>query len=233
MAESPDIADNLERVRERISAAAVRAARKAEEILLVAVTKEVEPERIQQALDEGVTDLGENYLQEALLKQPEVTGQARWHFIGHLQRNKVKPALNAFDLIQSVDSLALAQEISRRANALGKEAEVLLQVNTSGEDQKFGLEPEETLSLAETISPLPGLRVQGLMTIGRFEPEPEAARKEFRQLAGIFRKLAELDLPSVKMRWLSMGMTHDFEVAIEEGANLVRIGRGIFGPRSE
>ncbi|NIM05020.1 MAG: YggS family pyridoxal phosphate-dependent enzyme, partial [Armatimonadetes bacterium] len=108
MAESPDIADNLERVRERISAAAVRAARKAEEILLVAVTKEVEPERIQQALDEGVTDLGENYLQEALLKQPEVTGQARWHFIGHLQRNKVKPALNAFDLIQSVDSLALA-----------------------------------------------------------------------------------------------------------------------------
>jgi len=231
MAEKGIIYDNFLRLRERIALAAERSGRRAEEILLVAVSKGVEPERIQQAIEAGVTDLGENYLQEALLKQPKIPGQARWHFIGHLQRNKVKGVLQAFSLVQSVESLALAEEMSRRAQALGKEAEILLQVNTSGQESKFGLRPEEAAALLGAISSLPCLRVKGLMTIGRFEPEPEGARGEFRLLAGLFKRFADLRLPNVEMRWLSMGMTHDFEVAIEEGANLVRIGRGIFGPR--
>ncbi len=227
-AEKPDIAGNVRRVRERIAQACSRAGRRPEEILLVAVSKGVEPERIRQALAVGITDLGENYLQETLGKQTQIPEQVNWHFIGHLQRNKVKPTLEAFDLIQSVDSLRLAEEISGRAQALGRQAEILLQINTSGEESKFGAKPEDTLALAETVSALPAVKVRGLMTIGRWETDPEAARGEFRLLANLFRKIAALGL---EMRWLSMGMSHDFEVAIEEGANLVRIGRGIFGPR--
>lgn len=232
MAERASIADNLARIRERIATAAAGAGRRPEEVLLVAVSKEVESERIEQAIRAGVTDLGENYLQEALQKRAQVHLPAKWHFIGHLQRNKVKRALELFDIIQSVDSLALAQEISRRAEAAGRTAEILLEVNTSGETSKFGFEPGQASALAEAVSALPALRLLGLMTIGRFEPDPQAARGEFRLLANLFRELGSRELPKVEMRWLSMGMTHDFEVAIEEGANLVRIGRGIFGPRT-
>jgi pyridoxal phosphate enzyme (YggS family) len=231
--EMQEITENLARIREKIAAAAAKSGRKAEEILLVAVSKGVEPERIEQAIGAGVTDLGENYLQEAIGKKAQVKSKARWHFIGHLQRNKVQAALEEFSLIQSVDSLKLAQEISRRAAAAGKIAQILLQVNTSSETSKFGVAPEETRRLVEEIAVLPGLSLQGLMTIGRFEPDPEAARGEFRLLSKIFREISQLNLPNIKMRWLSMGMTHDFEVAIEEGANLVRIGTGIFGPRRE
>jgi hypothetical protein len=231
--EMQEIAENLARIRERIAAAAAKSGRKAEEILLVAVSKGVEPERIEQAIGAGVTDLGENYLQEAIGKKAQIGSKARWHFIGHLQRNKVNAALEEFSLIQSVDSLKLAQEISRRAAAAGKTAQILLQVNTSSETSKFGVAPEETLKLVEEIGILPGLALQGLMTIGRFEPDAAAARGEFRLLAQIFREISQLNLPNIKMRRLSMGMTHDFEVAIEEGANLVRIGTGIFGPRRE
>jgi len=231
--EKGNIADNVARIRERIAAAAARIGRKPEEVLLVAVCKGIEPERIKQAIAAGITDLGENYLQEALGKRREIGGEVKWHFIGHLQRNKVKAVLEAFSLLQSVDSLRLAEEISRRAQARSEKAEILLQVNTSGEASKFGAKPEEAPALAEAISSLPGLCLLGLMTIGRLEPEPEAARGEFRLLANLFKSIAGLGLPKVKMRWLSMGMTHDFEVAIEEGANLVRVGRGIFGPRAE
>jgi pyridoxal phosphate enzyme (YggS family) len=231
MAEIAEIAENLTRIRERIAAAAARSGRRPEEILLVAVSKEVEPERIQQAVEAGVSDIGENYLQEALLKQPKISHRVRWHFIGHLQRNKARQVLEAFDVIQSVDSLRLAEEINRRAESLGKEAEVLVQINTSGEESKFGVRPEDCEALIEGMSALRCVRMRGLMTIGRFEPDPEASRGEFRLLRRLFERVRGMNLPGVEMRWLSMGMTHDFEVAIEEGGNLVRIGRGIFGPR--
>jgi pyridoxal phosphate enzyme (YggS family) len=225
------IIENLIRVRATIAAAAEKSGRRPEDIRLVAVTKTVPPEKINQAVAAGVTDLGENYLQEALAKQPLVTGPVNWHFIGHLQRNKAEKALQSFSLIQSVDSLRLAQELDRRAKQLGREVEILLQVNTSGEESKSGVAPEQAEELVETIAGLGSLKLQGLMTIGRLEPDPEAARGEFRSLAELFRRLGERDLPRVTMRWLSMGMSHDFEAAILEGANLVRIGRGIFGPR--
>ena len=231
MAEELEIFINIASVRARISAAARRVGREPEEVLLVAVSKTIAPEKVNQALAAGITDLGENYLQEALLKQPQITGPARWHYIGHLQRNKAKQAVEAFDLIQSVDNLALVQELSKRAVALGKTASILLQVNTSGEASKSGVTPTELMKLAEAVSQLPNLQVQGLMTIGRFAPDPQVARAEFRLLAGLFRELAQRRLPNIEMKWLSMGMSHDFEVAIEEGANLVRVGTAIFGAR--
>jgi len=198
------IIENLIRVRANIAAAAERSGRRPEEIRLVAVTKTVPPEKINQALAAGVTDLGENYLQEALAKQPEVVGPANWHFIGHLQRNKAEKALQSFSLIQSVDSLRLAQELDRRAKQLGREAEILLQVNTSGEVSKSGVVSEQAEELAEAIASLDSLKLLGLMTIGRLESEPEAARREFRQLAELFQRLKERDLPRMTMRWLSM-----------------------------
>jgi hypothetical protein len=225
------IIENLKALRATIAAAAEKSGRRPEDIRLVAVTKTVLPEKINRAVAAGVTDLGENYLQEALAKQPEVVGPVNWHFIGHLQRNKAEKALQSFSLIQSVDSLRLAQELDHRAKQLGLEAEILLQVNTSGEESKSGIAPEQAEELADVISGLGSLKLLGLMTIGRLEPDPEAARGEFRSLAELFRRLGERDLPRVTMRWLSMGMSHDYEAAILEGANLVRIGRGIFGPR--
>jgi PLP dependent protein len=225
------IIENLIKVRAQIAAAAEKSGRKPETIRLVAVTKTVPPEKINQAIAAGVTDLGENYLQEALAKQPEVTGPVNWHFIGHLQRNKAEKALQSFSLIQSVDSLKLAEELNRRAKPLGRTVEILLQVNTSGEVTKSGVAPEQVEELAEAVSRLESLKLRGLMTIGRLEPDPETAREEFRKLAAIYRQLENRALPKVSLQWLSMGMSHDFEMAIEEGANLVRIGRGIFGPR--
>jgi PLP dependent protein len=231
MLERQAIVDNLARVRERIAVAAERAKRNPAEVLLVAVSKGVEAERIQYAIEAGATDLGENYVQEALEKRPQVPGTAKWHLIGHLQRNKVKQVLGAFDLIQSVDDLALAKEIAKRALAINKEVEILLQVNTSGEATKFGAPPEKLEELAEQVAGLSNIRLSGLMTIGQLEPGPQGPQEEFRRLAQLFQKIKDMRLPNAEMRWLSMGMTHDYEVAIEAGANLVRVGRGIFGAR--
>jgi len=227
--ESVDIAANVALVRERIARAAQRAGRHPEEILLVAASKQVDPTRIQQAIAAGVTDIGENYVQEAAAKRARIGERVRWHLIGHLQRNKAGPAVAVFDIIQTVDSVRLAEAVGRRAQAAGKTVEVLLQVNTSGEASKSGVAPEEAEQLLEALAHLPGLRVQGLMTIGSFQPDPERGRREFRLLAGLASKLSGRG--GVQLRWLSMGMSHDFEAAIEEGANLVRIGTGIFGPR--
>lgn len=226
-----DIAANVARVRERIARAAERAGRQPEDILLVGASKLMDADRVRRAIAAGLTDIGENYVQEAAQKRAEVGADARWHMVGHLQRNKAGQAVEIFDMVQTVDSPRLARALARRAEAAGRTLEVLLQVNTSGEESKFGAAPEELEALAEAVAQLPSLRAQGLMTIGRWDPDPDSARPEFRLLRQLSERLQERD--DLDMRWLSMGMSHDFEVAIEEGANLVRVGTAIFGPRPE
>ncbi|MGB8657383.1 MAG: YggS family pyridoxal phosphate-dependent enzyme [Candidatus Zixiibacteriota bacterium] len=225
------IRENIQDVRSRIEKAAQKSGRSAGEIKLVAVTKTVEPERIKEAIGCGIGIIGENRIQEAEEKFKEITEKVEKHLVGHLQTNKAKRAVELFDLIQSVDSLHLAEEISKRASQSGKVMDVLVEVNTSGEKTKFGVEPEETLSLIESISGLEGIRVEGLMTVGLFSDDAEAARPCFRKLGTLFEEIKQANVSSVEMRYLSMGMTSDFEVAIQEGSNMVRIGTGIFGAR--
>jgi len=224
-----DVAANVARIRQRTARAAEATGRRPEDIRLVAVSKQVHPALVRAAIAAGVTDVGENYVQEAARKRPQVPGGVCWHLIGHLQRNKAGQAVALFDMIQTVDSLPLAHAIGRRAQAAGRTLEVLVQVNTSGEASKFGAAPEQAEGLVAQVAQAAGIRVVGLMTIGRWSPDPEAARPEFRLLAGLARRVEAAT--GVAIRWLSMGMSHDFEVAIQEGANLVRIGTGIFGPR--
>jgi PLP dependent protein len=222
------IAENVERVQARICSAAERAGRTGEEIRLVAVSKTVEPARIRAALAAGVREIGENYLQEALPKFHELRGQSVIrHFIGHLQRNKAGSAAEWFDVVQSIDSEPLARALGRRAAALDRTVEALIEVNISGESSKFGVAPAAALSLAETVAQLPGLRLAGLMGIGPLEGDAAATRQAFRTLAGLFNHL-----PTAHRQILSMGMSGDFELAIEEGSTMVRVGTAIFGARS-
>lgn len=216
--------DNLRRVEERLAAAAERAGRRRDEITLVAVTKTVPPELIAQALAAGLTVFGESRLQEARAKIPAVASRARWHLVGHLQTNKVRDAVALFELIHSVDSVRLATEIDKWASRIGKTQAVLLEVNVSGEARKFGFRPEELPAALAEISRLPRVEVQGLMTIAPFVADPEQARPCFRRL----RELRD----ALRLRHLSMGMSNDFEVAVAEGATLVRIGTAIFGERT-
>jgi len=226
------IADNIARLTERIEAAAGRAGVPADGIRMVAVTKVTPVDRILEALDAGITCIGENRVQEADSKFPEIGRRAEWHLVGHLQSNKAAKAAELFDVVHSVDSLRIAEVLSRRAVEAGRTLEALVQVNTSGEASKFGVEPKEAVSLVERAAPLPGLRLHGLMTIGPFRPDPEAARPSFHALRKLSEKIASLKIEGVDMKWLSMGMSGDFEVAIEEGANLIRVGTAIFGPRA-
>ena len=221
------IADNLARVREKMASAAERSGRAAEGITLVAVTKMVGAERIREAIAAGITDVGENYVQEAQdkwLELPRFSG--RWHFIGHLQRNKVKAAVEFFNMIQSVDSLALAMEIGRRALAAKRRVDVLIEVNAAGEVQKFGAPPDQALDLAGEVAGVEGIRLCGFMGMTPFVEDPELTRPYLARLRILFERL-----PPEHREHLSMGMTQDFEVAIEEGATMVRIGTAIFGPR--
>jgi pyridoxal phosphate enzyme (YggS family) len=226
-----DIAAHVARLRSRIAAAAGRRGRSPDEIRLVAAAKTVAAERVEEAIGVGIEDIGENYVQEAAEKRLRVTGSARWHMIGHLQRNKVRQAVEVFDIIQTVDSRRLAEAIGQHAAAAGRTLPVLLQVNTSGEVSKFGVEPEGAEDLLLFARGIEGLRVEGLMTVGRWDPDPERARPEFRLLAELGTRLESRC--GVEMKWLSMGMSHDFEIAIEEGANLIRVGTGVFGPRKQ
>ena len=218
-----DIAENLSRVKERIAQAAVRAGRSAESIKLVAVTKTVDAQRIREAIAAGVTDIGENYVQEAEAKWREIDDAANWHFIGHLQRNKARAAVKFFSLIQSVDSMDLAEEIGRRAAKLEKTQDVLVEVRISEEATKFGVEQEEAVGFVGKIAEVEGLRVLGLMGMAPFLPDPEDSRPYFATLRKIWDKL-----PEEQRLYLSMGMTADFQVAIEEGATQVRIGSALF-----
>ena len=226
------IADNIASIQERISKSALRAGRNPAEIRLVAVSKTVSAESIQEAIAAGVTILGENYVPEARNKIARIGKQVEWHFIGHLQSNKAKYAVDLFSMIQSVDRLALAEELGQEANKRGKIVPVLIQVNISGEESKSGIDPQETLQLLERIAALQHLAVQGLMTMPPWFEDPEDARPYFSAMRKLREKLSREKIPGVALQELSMGMSGDFEVAIEEGATLVRIGTAIFGPRN-
>ncbi len=200
-------------------------------VALVAAAKSRTPSEILEAVRAGVKIIGENYVQEALAAGKAVGRQVEWHFIGHLQRNKVKKAVEIFDLIETVDSLDIGQEISRRSAAQEKVMPILVEINSGREPQKFGVRPEEAKDLVKELGCLPSIKVQGLMTMGPEFGDPEAARPYFRLTGEIFEELKALTFPGVEMKWLSMGMSHSYRVAIEEGANMVRIGTKIFGPR--
>ena len=225
------VEENIKSIWSRIEKAAEKRGRNKEDIKLVTVTKTVEVERIKEAINCGIEIIGENRVQEAESKFDKITEKVEKHLVGHLQTNKAKKAVELFDFIQSVDSQRIAQEISRRASQMGKVMDVLVEINTSGEETKFGINPEEALSFIKSISDLPGIKIRGVMTIGLFSDNPEETRPCFKKLKAIFDQLKSENIPHVEMKYLSMGMTSDFEVAIQEGSNMVRIGTGIFGPR--
>ncbi len=227
------IAENLNRVRERMAEAAARSGRSVEAITLVAVTKTVPIERIQEAIAAGVKHLGENRVQEAREKIPRIDADVIWHMIGHLQRNKAKYAVELFDMVQSVDNLSLAQELDKRAARVQRVMPVLIEVNTSGEPTKFGVEPAQALNLAREVDGLPHLQLRGFMTIAALSDDMERVRDCFKQLREIFENARVKSWERATIDVLSMGMSHDFEVAIEEGATMVRIGSAIFGPRPQ
>ncbi|MCJ7586639.1 MAG: YggS family pyridoxal phosphate-dependent enzyme [Candidatus Aminicenantes bacterium] len=198
---------------------------------LVAAVKTRTPNEILAAIEAGVQAVGENYVQEAAAAIAAVGRNVRWHFIGHLQSNKIKKAVEIFDLIETVDSVELAAEIDKRAAALGKVMPVLVEINSGHEPQKAGILPGEAESLVREIAPFKNIRVEGLMTMGPFEGNPEDARPYFRETKRVFEDLKALSIAGIEMHRLSMGMTNSFRVAVEEGATMVRIGTLIFGPR--
>ena len=223
------IKNNLEIVNEKMKKAALKVNRKPEEIKLVAVTKTATAEQIKEAINAGVKIIGENRVQDAKEKYQILTADIEWHLIGHLQTNKTKYAVEIFNCIHSVDSIKLAQEIDRRSKQFGKKIDVLVEVNVSGEETKYGIKPEELEPFLKEISEFPEIRVRGLMTIAPIVEDKEEVRPYFRKLRELSEEIKSKNIGNVKMDWLSMGMTEDFEIAIEEGANMVRIGRGIFG----
>ncbi len=219
------IAKNIEEIQKKIDISKVK---------LVAVTKNHGVSAMLEALAAGITAVGENRVQEMLSKHPAIQAAGRspeWHLIGHLQTNKVRQAVPLADLIHSVDSERLAREIDNAAGKLGKRQDVLLQVNIADEDSKFGVEAGQALPLARLISQLEHVRLCGLMTIAPFSETPETIRPVFKETYQLYSELKGLSLANTEFKWLSMGMTNDYPVAIEEGANLVRIGTGIFGSR--
>jgi PLP dependent protein len=221
--------DNLSAVRARIGAACRRAGRAPEEVTLIGVTKKHPPETVSEALQAGIADIGENYVQELVEKEAAIAEPARWHFIGHLQRNKVRQIAGFVHMIHGVDSVRLADEIGRQALAAGRTIPILLQVNTSGEASKYGVAPDDAIELGRSLAAIDGVELSGLMTLAAFLDDPEGTRPMFRLLATLRRELrAAIDRP---LPHLSMGMTGDFEVAIEEGATFVRIGTALFGER--
>jgi pyridoxal phosphate enzyme (YggS family) len=223
------IKNNLKIISEKIKKAASSVNKNPEEIKLVAVTKTATTEQIKEALNAGVKIIGENRVQDAKEKYQIFTTDIEWHLIGHLQTNKAKYAVEIFDCIHSLDSIKLAQEIDKRSLQFGKIKDVLVEVNVSGEESKYGIKPEEVEPFLKGISEFPRIRVRGLMTIAPIVEDKEKIRPYFRKLQELSKEIKSKNIENVKMDYLSMGMTEDFEIAIEEGANMVRIGRGIFG----
>jgi hypothetical protein len=223
------IKKNLEIINEKIKNAALKVNRNPEEIKLVAVTKAATIEQIKKAISAGIKIIGENKVQEAKEKYQILSADIEWHLVGHLQTNKVKYAIEIFDLIHSVDSIKLAKEIDKRSLQFGMITNVLVEVNVSGEETKYGIKPEEVKLFLKEISEYSRIRVRGLMTIAPMAEDTEEVRPYFRKLRELFKEIKIKSIKNIKMDYLSMGMTEDFEVAIEEGANMVRIGRGIFG----
>ena len=224
-------AENLNSIQQRIAAACARAGRDVASVTLLAVSKSHPPESIQTAVSCGQIYFGENKIQEAKAKIPLSPGKARWQFIGHLQSNKVRDAVELFEMIQGVDSLAIAQEISKRAEQAGKTMPILLEVNVAGEGSKFGYAPEKLLTELNALNALPRIEIHGLMAIPPFTPLAEKSRPYFSRLRDLkveCEKILGAPLPH-----LSMGMSGDFEIAIEEGATIVRVGTALFGERQK
>ncbi len=222
---------NVEDIRRRIGAAAARAGRRADDVRLMAVTKTVDDQRIIAAIAAGVDIVGENYVQEAKRKI-ELMGRPReWHFIGHLQTNKAKYAVKLFDMIHSVDRTDVALELNRRAAKEERLIKILIEVNISGEATKRGIDATGAPGLTKEVSRLEHLSIQGLMTMAPWFDDPEAARPCFASLRSLRDRIADAGIPGVTMRELSMGMSGDFEIAVEEGATIVRVGRSLFGER--
>ncbi len=227
------ISDNINTIREKVSHACVRAGRSPSDVTLIAVAKTFPADAVREAFNAGAADVGENYVQELLAKRGELDALAvRWHFIGHLQSNKVKLIVPWIHMIHAVDSVPLATEIDRRASGAGRVIECLIEVNTTGEETKFGVPPGQVAALVRSLAPCDHVSIGGLMTIGPFLPEAEGSRPMFRRLRELKEEIASSTQANVRMRHLSMGMTGDFEVAIEEGATHIRIGTAIFGPRT-
>lgn len=226
------IKENLDNVLSRIKVAAEKSGRKAQDIKLIAVTKTVDVERIKSVYDYGILDLGENRVQELLEKYDKLDSSCRWHLIGHLQTNKVKYIIDKVDMIHSVDSIELAKEINNRATKAGKKMNILLQVNVSGEESKFGISLDKVDEYVKIISQFNNVSLKGMMTIAPYAENTEEIRYVFKKLYDKYIDIKQKKLDNVSMDYLSMGMSNDFEVAIEEGANIVRIGTDIFGKRN-
>ena len=226
----PDIADNLAQVQQRITTACKRAERSPEEVQLVAVGKKFTADVIREAADCGLTLFGENRVQEAKAKIPDCPGHLRWHFIGNLQTNKCRDAVALFDMLHAVDSLHLAKELNKRCEQAAKVMPILLEVNVSGEGSKHGFSPETAVNAMKEFSDFPQLELHGLMTMAPYSRQPESSRPYFQKLCEV--KAACEDKLGAPLPELSMGMSGDYEIAIEEGATLIRLGTALFGPRA-
>ncbi len=226
------VKENLITVQNKVNDAFERAGRKTEEVTLIAVSKTKPVPMLLEAYNAGAREFGENKVQEIMDKYDKLPQDINWHLIGHLQRNKVKYIIDKVKMIHSVDSMRLAEEISKEAVKKSVHMDILLEVNVAGEESKFGFTCEEAAKEVENIAALPGITVQGLMTIAPFVENPEDNREVFRKLKKLSVDIASKNIDNVFMRDLSMGMTGDYEVAIEEGATLVRVGTGIFGERN-
>ncbi len=224
-----NLADNLTVIQQRIRAACDRAGRSVDSVTLLAVSKTHPADTIKSVTDLGLTLFGENKVQEAKAKIPNSPGKARWHFIGHLQSNKCRDAVELFSMIQCVDSLAIAQEINKRADQASKTMPVLLEINVAREGSKFGYKPGQMLAELKELNALPRLEIHGLMAIPPFSPEPEKSRPHFKVLSEM--KLRAEDILGAPLPVLSMGMSDDFEIAIEEGSTMIRVGTALFGVR--
>lgn len=223
---------NLENIMDRIDRAAQRSGRSYKDIKLIAVTKTVDTDRIKRIIEEGIIDLGENRVQEYAEKADILGEGCNWHLIGHLQTNKVKYIVDRISMIHSVDRLELASEIHKRASKIGRTVDVLIQVNVSGEESKFGISPEFAFELVKQASLLKNIKVRGLMTIAPYTDDIKTLRYVFRKLRDLSIDIEKENYDNISMDFLSMGMSNDFEVAIEEGSNMVRIGTALFGKRS-
>ena len=225
------VKNNLQSVRNRIAAAARRVGRSPDEVTLVGISKVQPIEKVQAAVDAGLMQLGENRVQEAAGKIPHIAGDVHWRLVGHLQRNKAKKAVELFEMIESIDSERIAQEVSRRCVNLGKNMDILIEVNVGAEDAKAGVAPSQLTGLARLCASLQGITLKGIMVIPPFDPDPEKSRPYFREARRMFEELRDAKIDGADICHLSMGMSNDFEVAVEEGATIVRVGTAIFGPR--
>ncbi len=223
---------NLQKLRESVDRALKRSGREGDSVEIIAVTKTVEISKMEEAVDLGVSVFGENRVQEAKRKALYFQDEnVSWHMIGHLQRNKVKAAVSLFTMIHSLHSMSLAEEISRRAVEQGAVSDLLLQVNTTADKSRYGVLPSEVESFLEWADRLTGIRIRGLMTMAPFTDDTARIRKSFRTLRQLFKQAEGMQLINSEMRFLSMGMTADFEIAIEEGSNMIRVGTALFGAR--